>query len=49
MKCEERGPLVAHAPFARPGAKCAHLLEDTCARRTKTRRLAAGTVVLRLS
>ena len=29
--CGEHGVVVAHVPWARPGAKCSYLLEDTCA------------------
>ena len=29
VRCPEHGVLVAHVPWARPGAKCMYLLEDT--------------------
>ena len=29
--CGEHGVVVAHVPWARPGAKCSHVFEDTCA------------------
>ena len=41
--------LVAHVPWARPGAKCTYLLEDTCAWLAKNMALTAVTVFLRLS
>jgi transposase len=41
--------VVAHVPWARPGAKCTYLLEDTCAWLAKHMALTAITVFLRLS
>jgi len=35
---------VAHVPWARPGAKCTYLLEDTCAWLAKNMALTAVTV-----
>ena len=49
VQCPEHGVLVAHVPWARPGAKCTYLLEDTCAWLAKSMALAAVTVFLRLS
>jgi transposase len=49
VKCPEHGVLVAHVPWARPGAKCTYLLEDTCAWLAKNMALTAVTVFLRLS
>jgi transposase len=49
VKCPVHGVLVAHVPWARPGAKCTYLLEDTCAWLAKNMALAAVTVFLRLS
>ena len=40
---------MAHVPWARPGAKCTYLLEDTCAWLAKNMALTAVTVFLRLS
>jgi len=40
---------VSHVPWARPGAKCTYLLEDTCAWLAKNMALTAVTVFLRLS
>jgi transposase len=31
VSCPEHGVVVAHVPWARPGAKCTWLFEDTCA------------------
>jgi len=49
VQCPEHGVLVAHVPWARPGAKCTYLLEDTCAWLAKNMALTAVTVFLRLS
>jgi len=49
VRCPEHGVLVAHVPWARPGAKCTYLLEDTCAWLAKNMALTAVTVFLRLS
>ncbi|MDQ2846113.1 MAG: hypothetical protein M3Y77_07140 [Actinomycetota bacterium] len=40
---------VAQVPWGRPGAKCTHLLEDTCGWLAKHMALSAITVLLRLS
>src|SRR5664279_712700 len=48
-RCPEHGVLVAHVPWARPGAKCTYLLEDTCAWLVKNMALSAVAVFLRLS
>lgn len=31
VSCREHGMVVAHVPWARPGAKCGYVFEDTCA------------------
>ena len=31
VSCPEHGVVVAHVPWARPGAKCSTVFEDTCA------------------
>ena len=49
VRCPEHGVLVAHVPWARPGAKCTYLLEDTCAWLVKNMALSAVAVFLRLS
>ena len=49
VRCPEHGVLVAHVPWARPGAKCTYLLEDTCAWLVKNMVLSAVAVFLRLS
>ncbi len=49
VTCPEHGVGVAHVPWARPGAKCTYLLEDTCAWLAKNMALTAITVFLRLS
>ena len=49
VQCPDHGVLVAHVPWARPGAKCTYLLEDTCAWLAKNMALTAVTVFLRLS
>src|SRR5664279_3705561 len=49
VRCPEHGVLVAHVPWARPGAKCTYLLEDTCAWLAKNMALTAVTVFLRMS
>jgi transposase len=49
VHCAEHGVVVAHVPWARPGAKCTYLLEDTCAWLAKHMALTAITVFLRLS
>ena len=49
VRCPEHGVVVAHVPWARPGAKCTYLLEDTCAWLAKNMALTAVVVFLRLS
>jgi transposase len=49
VRCPEHGVLVAHVPWARPGAKCTYVLEDTCAWLVKNMALSAVAVFLRLS
>ena len=49
VQCPEHGVLVAHVPWARPGAKCTYLLEDTCAWLAKNMAKNAVTEFLRLS
>jgi transposase len=49
VRCPEHGVLVAHVPWARPGAKCTYLLEDTCAWLVKNMALSAVAVFLQLS
>ena len=49
VRCPEHGVLVAHVPWARPGAKCTYLLEDTCAWLAKNMAKNAVTEFLRLS
>lgn len=49
VECAEHGVGVAHVPWARPGAKCTYLLEDTCTWLAKHMALTAVTVLLRLS
>ena len=49
VRCPEHGVLVAHVPWARPGAKSTFLLEDTCAWLVKNMALSAVAVFLRLS
>src|SRR5664279_5293429 len=49
VRCTEHGVLVADVPWARPGARCMYLLEDTCAWLVKNMALSAVAVFLRLS
>jgi transposase len=49
VECPEHGVVVALVPWARPGAKCTYLLEDTCAWLAKNMALSAVAVFLRLS
>ena len=49
VRCAEHGVLVADVPWARPGARCTYLLEDTCAWLVKNMALSAVAVFLRLS
>src|SRR5664279_3067995 len=49
VRCPEHGVVVADVPWARPGAKCTYLLEDTCAWLVKNMALSAVAVFLRLS
>src|SRR5664279_4355438 len=41
VRCPEHGVLVADVPWARPGARCTYLLEDTCAWLVKNMALSA--------
>ena len=47
--CGEHGVVVAHVPWARPGAKCSHVFEDTCAWLAAHTALSVVTVFLRLA
>ena len=47
--CGEHGVVVAHVPWARPGAKCSYLLEDTCAWLASHTALCVVTAFLRLA
>ena len=49
VACPEHGVLVAHVPWARPGAKCTYTLEDTCAWLAAHTALSVLSVLLRLS
>jgi transposase len=49
VECPEHGVVVALVPWARPGAKCTYLLEDTCAWLAKNMALSAVAEFLRLS
>jgi len=49
VRCPEHGVVVTHVPWARPGAKCTYLLEDTCAWLAKNMALTAVVMFLRLS
>ena len=45
----EHGVVVAHVPWARPGAKCTYVFEDTCAWLAAHAALSVVTVFLRLA
>ena len=47
--CGEHGVVVAHVPWARPGAKCSHVFEDTCAWLAAHTALSVVTVFLRVA
>lgn len=49
VSCREHGVVVAHVPWARPGAKCSYLFEDTCAWLAAHTALSVLTVFLRLA
>lgn len=47
--CREHGVVVAHVPWARPGARCSYVFEDTCAWLAAHTALSVVTVFLRLA
>ncbi|MGZ5398346.1 MAG: ISL3 family transposase [Mycobacterium sp.] len=47
--CREHGVVVADVPWARPGAKCSYVFEDTCAWLAAHTALSVVTVFLRLA
>jgi transposase len=49
VSCREHGVVVAHVPWARPGAKCGYVFEDTCAWLAAHTALSVVTVFLRLA
>jgi len=49
VQCEEHGVVVAHVPWARPGAKHSWLFEDTCAWLAAHTALSVLTVLLRIA
>jgi transposase len=49
VSCREHGVVVAHVPWARPGAKCSYVFEDTCAWLAAHTALSVVTVFLRLA
>ena len=49
VRCPEHGVVVAHVPWARPGAKCTTAFEDTCAWLAAHTALSVLTVFLRLA
>ena len=49
VACEEHGVMVAHVPWARPGAKHTWLFEDTCAWLAAHTALSVLTVLLRIA
>jgi transposase len=49
VRCREHGVLVAHVPWARPGAKCTTAFEDTCAWLAAHTALSVLTVFLRVA
>jgi TRAP-type C4-dicarboxylate transport system permease small subunit len=49
VSCAEHGVVVAHVPWARPGAKCTYVFEDTCAWLAAHAALSVVTVFLRLA
>ena len=49
VRCPEHGVVVAHVPWARPGAKCTTVFEDTCAWLAAHAALSVLTVLLRIA
>jgi transposase len=49
VECPEHGVVVAHVPWARPGAKCTHVFEDTCAWLAAHAALSVVTILLRIA
>ncbi|MGK2880120.1 MAG: transposase family protein, partial [Mycobacterium sp.] len=49
VECPEDGVVVAHVPWARPGAKHTWLFEDTCARLAAHTAMSVLTVFLRIA
>jgi transposase len=49
VECAEHGVVVAHVPWARPGAKHTHLFEDTCAWLAAHAAMSVLTVLLRVA
>lgn len=49
VSCREHGVVVAHVPWARPGAKCSYVFEDTCAWLAAHTALSVVTMFLRLA
>ncbi len=49
VSCREHGVVVAHVPWARPGARCSYVFEDTCAWLAAHTALSVVTVFLRLA
>jgi transposase len=49
VRCGEHGVVVAHVPWARPGAKCTTTFEDTCAWLAAHTALSVLTVLLRIA
>ena len=49
VSCPEHGVVVAHVPWARPGAKCTYLFEDTCAWLAAHAALSVVTIMLRIA
>jgi transposase len=49
VSCPEHGVVVAHVPWARPGAKCSTVFEDTCAWLAAHTALSVLTALLRVA
>lgn len=49
VSCREHGVVVAHVPWARPGARCTTVFEDTCAWLAAHTALSVLTVLLRVA
>lgn len=49
VECPDDGVVVAHVPWARPGAKCTWLFEDTCAWLAAHTALSVLTALLRIA